>query len=170
MTLQWEHAVIGVLVFLLAMALGKWLFKKDTQQEIRLKGYASLATVLSKVGFKRLPRLLVDLAVKDVSGAFHELKELQELALDEPRMRAELFGVLHTAILESAKDPSELLKIRSLLNSVVTQASANAQALVDATSAPTLPAEASPSVTLPGHTVNIAQSPPTVVVTKLPST
>lgn len=153
MMIQWEHALIGVLVFFLMLGVGKWLFKKDTEQEKRLKSYGIMGNMLSKYGFVRFPRLLLNMSVKDFSGAAHELKELIELSQSPEKMKEELREVLHKAISEASKDPAELVKLRTLLNATVAQAQAQARALLDAQAAP-LPPTAPPVA--PATQVNAA--------------
>lgn len=55
------------LVVVLGVVIGAWLFRKDTAQENRRRGAASLAGVLSRYGLKRIPAFLISYSVGDYS-------------------------------------------------------------------------------------------------------
>ncbi len=63
-------------------ALGKWLFRKDTEIEDRRRAAAKLAGILSKFGLVRIPAFLIDYSVGDYSGLAQRLKNLVELFVE----------------------------------------------------------------------------------------
>jgi hypothetical protein len=74
-----ELALICVVVAGAAWAVGKWLFKKDTEIEDRRKGAGQLAIVLGQYGLTRIPKFLVCYSVGDYSGCAKMIKDLADL-------------------------------------------------------------------------------------------
>ena len=74
-----EVVLVCVVGAAVACGLAVWLFKKDTEKEERRRGAARLAGVLSSLGLKKLPELLVDYSVGDYSGMAKKIAETAKL-------------------------------------------------------------------------------------------
>jgi len=59
----------------------RWLFAKDEKREDRRRAAAKLAAILSQLGLKRLPEILICYSVGDYSGMFREIAEFVKLFL-----------------------------------------------------------------------------------------
>lgn len=77
-----EIVLISVLACAVAVVVGKWLFKKDTEVENRRRAAAQLAGVLRSLGLKKTPEFLEDYAVGDYSGMAEKIKELVKLFIN----------------------------------------------------------------------------------------
>lgn len=77
-----EIVLLCALLTVVSFGLVKWLFQKDTEIENRRRGAAKLAGVLSALGLKRIPAILIDYSVGDYSGVAHRIKETVDLFLE----------------------------------------------------------------------------------------
>lgn len=94
---------IAVLSFIVAVgaayAIGKWLFKKDTEMENRRRAAAKLAAKLQEFGLKKTPEFLIDYSVGDYSGMAKKIHDLAELFLSgEQHVLAELDDVYQNVL------------------------------------------------------------------------
>ena len=99
---------IAVLSFIVALggayALGKWLFKKDTEMENRRRAAAKLAAKLQEFGLKKTPEFLIDYSVGDYSGMAKKIHDLAELFLSgEQHVLAELDDVYQNVLASHLK-------------------------------------------------------------------
>ena len=77
-----EIVLVSVIACAVAVVVGKWLFKKDTEVENRRRAAAQLAGVLRSLGLKKTPEFLEDYAVGDYSGMAEKIKELVKLFIN----------------------------------------------------------------------------------------
>ncbi len=78
MTISLLHIVCIVLAALAAYFAAKWLFRKDTEIEMRRRKAIELSAKLTAMGFKELPELFMDYAVGDYSGMFSKMAMVVE--------------------------------------------------------------------------------------------
>jgi hypothetical protein len=75
-------AVLAVVILaFLGYKLGVWLFCKDEEIEDRRRYAAKMATILSKLGLKKIPDFLIDYSVGDYSEMHEHMKESVRLFL-----------------------------------------------------------------------------------------
>ena len=87
MNLSVEQLVIIALAAVVAICVVSWLFRKDTAQEERRRGYIDLSKSLEKLGLIRLADIAEDAAIGDYSGLYKEGKALaRELSNPETAM------------------------------------------------------------------------------------
>jgi len=96
-----EIALICVVIFGAAWALGKWLFKKDTEIEDRRKGAGQLAITLGQYGLTRIPKFLICYSVGDYSGCGKMIKDLAELFLEGEEALVKEFDGVFRSVLEA---------------------------------------------------------------------
>lgn len=93
-----------VLVLVLAIALGRWLFSKDEKIEDRRRAAAKLAGVLSGLGLKWLPEILIAYSVGDYSGMADLIKEAVKVFLNgEAAVLAEFEKVFDSCLVAKLK-------------------------------------------------------------------
>jgi hypothetical protein len=98
----------------LAVFVGAFIFRKDTEKENRRKAAIAGSQVASSFGLTHLPKLLTCYAVGDYSGIAHEVKELAKLSLNPVLLQAEMDSVLAAVVQKKAATPegkAELLKL-----------------------------------------------------------
>jgi len=77
-----EVVLLCIVLAGVSYAIVAWAFKKDTEKEDRRRGAAKLASVLSRLGLKKIPEFLVDYSVGDYSGMTKKIADLAKLFLD----------------------------------------------------------------------------------------
>jgi hypothetical protein len=94
--------VIALLVVcpILAVFVGAWLFRKDTEAENRKRAAIRVSSMLTAMGLNRLPRILEAYAVSDWSGLAYEVKSFAELSLDEKAVAAEFDAVFKNVLIK----------------------------------------------------------------------
>ena len=99
-----EITLVCVIASGVCYYLAAWLFKKDTESENRRRGAVKLASVLSALGLKKIPKFLEDYAVGDLSGMAHSIKELVELFVNgEEAVLAEFSQVFESCLVAKLK-------------------------------------------------------------------
>lgn len=73
--------LLCVLVTVLSIALGKFLFKKDDAWERQAESLLDLSAALQEYGLIDIPRALRLVAIKDVSGTFEIIDFYIQLGL-----------------------------------------------------------------------------------------
>ena len=82
MILNGMHITIIVLAAVASVAVVAFLYRKDTEQEARLKGYSEIASWLKEIKFPKMSTIFRDLSVKDFSGTAKGILQLVELVKD----------------------------------------------------------------------------------------
>jgi hypothetical protein len=77
------YLVIVVLSALVVVAGVKMLFRVDKAFEAKQRALSALSGQLTKLGFPHLAKLCEDLAIKDFSGAWAQVKSLVHTMLDK---------------------------------------------------------------------------------------
>lgn len=116
-------------------ALIKFWFRVDTRFEELQRSCAKLASIMSKMGFQRIPEFLENLAIKDITGAYEEVKDLVK-TFSGPggveALAAELKEVASRGLVEKLKTMEGRSEVRALLQNAE---QANRQTLKDAAEA-----------------------------------
>lgn len=96
------YALIG----LVAIGVGRWLYKKDTEKEDRRRAAAQLAGVYRSAGLVNTAVFLENYSVGDYSGMAKQIKKAAAL-LENPAAGEKVLQDLLTRIKEAAeKNPS----------------------------------------------------------------
>lgn len=80
-----------VLSSLATIGVVSLLYRKDTEQEARLKGYSELSAWLTAAKLPMAAKIFQDLSVKDFSGCAAEVRHLVQVLRDNPQDRLRLF-------------------------------------------------------------------------------
>jgi hypothetical protein len=115
-----SSSVITVLIVAVALLagynVGKFIFRKDTQSEERRKAFIQLAAILKEYGLKDIPDVLIDLAVKDYSGAYDKAKFYMKLMQQSPEAVVKQFDEIFKRVLDAKlKNPESRALLESLL-------------------------------------------------------
>ncbi len=118
-----QSVVIVVLAVLLvclsAYCLGKLAFRKDDAKETRHKAYIKLASALEGYGLKSLPKILIDVAVDDYSGAYEQVKFWVKLMEMDPNAVVKEFDEVFDRVLtQKLSVPESLALIKAKIAEV----------------------------------------------------
>jgi len=94
-----EIVLVSVIACAVAVAVGKWLFQKDTEVENRRRSAAQLAGVLRSLGLRKTPEFLEDYAVGDYSGMAEKIKELVKLFINGEQAVVDEFSQVFDSVL-----------------------------------------------------------------------
>jgi len=95
--------VLGAIVA--ASAVGLW-FRKDTKWEARQKAAIKVSNILERKGLKIIPSILIDFAVKDISGMVGKIVHAAEMLLDPKMAEAEFDQVFENMLEARIKNPA----------------------------------------------------------------
>lgn len=113
MVIQWEHVALIVLLGAVAVALAKLWYRKDTEQEKRLKAYAEIAGWLDEVKLPNGAEIFRCLGAKDISGCIKAVQHLIMLLRDRTnrlRLLDENFAYQLTERLKDVAQRAEIVK------------------------------------------------------------
>jgi len=95
--------VLGAIVA--ASAVGLW-FRKDTKWEARQKAAIKVSNILERKGLKIIPSILIDFAIKDISGMVGKIVHAAEMLLDPKMAEAEFDQVFENMLEARIKNPT----------------------------------------------------------------
>lgn len=89
-----------------AVAIGAFLFRKDTDVETRRRHAIEIAQELRVEGLDHVPAILNDYAVGDYSGMANRVKSWYEFLRNDENRRAFLDGFLKKQLSRAMEDPN----------------------------------------------------------------
>lgn len=111
MSLSPEQCAIIVLVALVVVLGVCVLFRRDTDQENRRRGYIALMGVLKELGLVRMAGMAEDAAVGDISGLYREGAALAKDFDNPEKMLALLSESFYKQLPNRLKRPEDRVKI-----------------------------------------------------------